>query len=68
MDRHNYVKVVVHGFKEVSAEEVSDVLRQFKSWDDVYRERVSSDGYVVRVGRSVFILPVGGDERYGNAR
>ena len=48
--------------------EVSDVLRQFESWDDLYRERVSSDGYVVRVGRSVFILPVGGDERYGSAR
>ena len=53
MDRHNYVKVVVHGFKEGECRrEVSDVLRQFESWDDLYRERVSSDGYVVRVGRS----------------
>ena len=55
MDGHNYVKVVVHGFKEVSAEErLATYCDSSKVGTTLYRERVSSDGYVVRVSQLIY--------------
>ena len=68
MDRHNYVKVVVHGFKAVSTEE------RLMTYCDSSKVGTSFTGTSIKRWircsrwRSVFVLPTGGNERFSYDR